>query len=343
MKVAVSARIIDRNVGGNTRYARHVHGGAGDYESLLLRPRGSRSTASYALHEGFIWPRTTHADVLHLPADTGGFLRGRAPVVTTVHGLGYRHVRGIRSRRSELIWKSRVAASVRASDAIITVSQSSAEDIIDEFGLPAERVHVIPHGVDPMFSPGIVRDEERARLTTLGFPDRFMLYLGNLEPRKNLRALISAAEMTYGETGVKLVICGATAWDFQEILHDIEASSSVVYAGRLPEDLLVPAYRAAELFCFPSKYEGFGLPVLEAMAAGTPVATTRAGSLREVADGATFAIDGLDDTAIARTLREAMSDPRAREEMVTAGLKRASEFTWSQSLRLHHEVFRGLT
>jgi len=143
--------------------------------------------------------------------------------------------------------------------------------------------------------------------------------------------------MAYRDTGTKLVICGAPAWDFQSILDDIQASSATVYAGRLPEDLLVAAYRGAALFCFPSKYEGFGLPVLEAMAAGTPVATTRAGSLREVAEDASFEISGFDPASIATALRAAMSDETA------AGLVRASHYTWAESLRLHRDVFGGLT
>lgn len=339
MRVAVSARVIDRNVGGNSRYARAIHGGDGQYDSELLRPRGSTSSMSYALHEGIIWPQSSRADVLHFPADTGPASRGRTPIVTTVHGLGYRHIPSVRKPHAQFVWKSRVATAVKVSRKIITVSESSADDLIAEFGIGTDRIAVIPHGVGSQFSPGLVSDDERNELRALGFPDRYMLYVGNLEPRKNLLALIEGAEEAFSRTQTKLVICGAPAWDYAEIVKAMQHSEAVIYAGRLPEQLLVPAYRGTELFCFPSKYEGFGLPVLEAMAVGAPVACTRSGSLREVARDAAFEIPSVSSSDIASTLVEAMRSPDARREVALAGIKRAKAFNWAESLRLHREVF----
>lgn len=339
MKVAVSARVIDRNVGGNSRYARAIHGGDGTFDSELLRPSGSTSTSSYALHEAAIWPRAVRADVLHFPADTGPVFAGRAPIVTTVHGLGYRHVPSVRKPHAQFVWKNRVAAAIRVSRKIITVSQSSADDLLAEFGIGAGRVVVIPHGVGPQFSPGVVTPGEREELRALGFPDRYMLYVGNLEPRKNLVALIAAAEEAFSRTQTKLVICGSPAWDYAEILDAMRGSRAVIYGGRLPEHLLIPAYRGTDLFCFPSKYEGFGLPVLEAMAVGAPVACTRSGSLREVAQDAAFEMRSVSSSDIAATLVEAMQSSSARDEVARAGIERAKSYNWSESLRLHREVF----
>lgn len=343
MRVAVSARIIDRNVGGNSRYARAIHGGDGDFESILLRPRGPQSTIHFARLESFTWPRSVQADALHFPADTGPMLRGRhTPIVTTIHGLGYRHVSGIRSPRAQFIWKSRVARAAAVSDHIITVSASSADDISTEFGINRSKITVIPHGVSPQFAPGPLTPIEREKLVAAGFPTEYILYVGNIEPRKNIGNLIAASEATFAETGVPLVVCGAPAWDFDGIIESLQNAPSVRYLGRISEDLLVSAYRGAKLFCFPSLYEGFGLPVLEAMAVGTPVACTRAGSLQEVADGATFAIKDPSASAIAQALRGALSSDTARNEMVEAGLERAGQFNWSRSLAAHKDVFENV-
>ena len=339
MKVAVSARVIDRNVGGNSRYARTIHSQDTPYESILLRPSRSSSSSVYAPLESFAWPLSVTADVLHFPADTGAVLRGKVPIITTVHGLGYRHVEGIRSTRAQLLWRKRVSAAVRASDHVITVSRSSADDIVEEFGKSVRKITVIPHGVDGKFQPGSVSAEERAALGALGFPETYMLYVGNIEPRKNLIELVRASQTVFEQTGVPLVIAGAKAWDFDETIAAVDGASGVHYVGRLPEELLVAAYRGAELFCFPSKYEGFGLPVLEAMATGTPVACTLAGSLREVSEGAAFAFPGLGADDIAPVLHEAMSDATARAEIARAGLARAATFSWAASIDRHAEVF----
>jgi len=339
VKVAVSARVLDRNVGGNSRYSREVHRGGDGFESVLLRPRRGSSSAVYAAHESVLWPLSVRADVLHFPADTGAVIRGRTPIVTTVHGLGYRHAIGIRNPRAQWLWRERVRSAIRVSDMVITVSQSSAVDIMEEFGVPSERIAVIPHGVSPKFSPGEVSDAETAELRRLGFPERFMLYVGNLEPRKNVVELVKAAQATFAETGVPLVVAGALAWDFDDIVAAIDASDAVHYVGRLPEESLVPAYRSAELFCFPSKYEGFGMPVLEAMATGTAVACTLSGSLREVSEGKAFTIPGLSSAEIAPVLVEALTDTSARAQMARVGLDWARGFTWDESLRRHKEVF----
>jgi len=349
VRVSVSARVIDRNVGGNTRYSRELHThGAAPYTSELLRPAvritSSRArSAAYAAMEGFHWPISAAGDVLHYPADTGPLRSGRIPIVTTVHGLAYRHVPTVRSPRAQALWTRRVRSAIQYSDHLITVSQSSADDIMAEFGVPAAHISVIPHGVDAKFSPGPVSEPERAELASLGFPDRFVLYVGNIEPRKNLIALAAAAAGVFKRTGHEIVVAGAAAWDSAPILDALEDSPGLRYVGRLPEHLLVPAYRSASIFCFPSLYEGFGLPVLEAMATGLPVACTRAGSLAEVTGGHAALIAGATSDQIADTLVSTLDDGEGLADLARSGRDHAKRFSWNASRSAHSAVFEQVS
>jgi alpha-1,3-rhamnosyl/mannosyltransferase len=348
--VGVSARVVDRNVGGNTRYARAIHCSSDDcsapgYVSVMMRPPATspsrvRSVA-YLAYEGLFLPARSDVDLLHYPADTGPLRQGRVPMVTTVHGVAALHVPGVRSRRDEYVWLKRVECAIRNSQHVITVSQSSKRDIVEAFSVSADEVSVIPHGVDQKFRDAADREPDRELLERAGLPQRYLLYLGNIEPRKNLPVVVAAGRSVYRRTGIPTVIAGSPAWSSSDLMQLIAdaASEGVIHVGRLPEAIIPDALSAASIFCFPSRYEGFGLPVLEAMASGTPVVCSDRGALREIAEGAALIVEDLGADQVTEAIMELLCDADLRSEMSAAGVVRSQEFDWEVSRKEHHNVF----
>lgn len=352
IRLASSARVFDRQVGGNTRYVREIYSRLPRYgvEPSYLRipswleSRRTRS-ATYGIYESAFWPRAVTSgrfDALHYPADTGSVVPARIPTVGTIHGLATLHVDGVRSSSADALWRFRVRQLARVADRIITVSPSSAADIADfEPGI-SDRIVVIPHGIDHE----IFTTQRSAAAATVreryGLPDSFFLYAGNLDPRKNILQLARAANVVYQQTGVPLVISGAPAWDSGQIFTEVQSTTGVIYVGRTSDEDLVALMQNAVGFCFPSSYEGFGFPVLEAMACGCPVVCSKRGSLEFVAAGAAFLLDNIDRDSIAEGMLALLSDSALRASLVERGLARAREFDWSVSAQKHAGVFKEL-
>jgi len=286
--------------------------------------------------------------VLHYTGDSGAVLtRRRSPVVTTVHGVASLHVPGVRSRTAETIWRTRVRRSARASARVITVSRSSAADVARLCDVDPGSIAVIHHGLDrERFYPADAATGTEAvdaavvdRVVTSGRP--YVLYLGNLEPRKNIPGLVEGFERsTCCAEGWELVIAGRPAWDAQPSLDAIGAARSgrVRYIGPVDAADVAPLMRSAMGFVFPSWYEGFGFPPLEAAACGTPVVSSRCGSLEEVlADSAVF-VEPADPTSIARGIDDLALESR-RADLTARGLENAARFTWDAAVAQHIDVY----
>ncbi|WP_257571177.1 glycosyltransferase family 1 protein [Streptomyces sp. NP160] len=275
--------------------------------------------------------------VLHFTADTGPLLRSRSPAVVTVHGVASRWINTARNRRQEAAWRFRVQRAISSVDRIITVSNSSAEDILATFKVPQSDISVIPHGISPaFFEAGASRD-------TMGETSApFALYIGNLEPRKNLINLIEAfAKPPMASIGARLVIAGRPAWNYAEILKALEGAENIEYLGFIDNSTRMSLLKKARLFVFPSLYEGFGFPVLEALAAGLPVATSRRGSLAEVA-GPSWELSELNADALARDLSRAWQDEDWLTECSVAGPEWARQYNWETSVEKHESVYREI-
>lgn len=348
MKVLASARVYDKQVGGNTRYARTIYDGLGreGVEVEFARPPFANSTSplrsvSFGLFESALWPLTWRKDidVLHFPADTGAVLSGRVPIVSTIHGLATLHVDGVRSSRADAVWKTRVSRLAAASDYIITVSESSARDIASFAPKSTKKIRVIPHGIDHSRFHANRDDGAQMHLAPLVLPDQYFLYVGNLDPRKNVLSLIEAARRVFESTGIPLVIAGAPAWDSEAILHAAEHTAGVQYVGRVSDEQLLPLMQNALAFCFPSTYEGFGFPVLEAMASGTPVLCSDRGSLREVAGEAALILEDIDPDSIEIGMRELVTNESLRSDLRSRGLDNAARYSWERSVSAHAAVF----
>lgn len=351
-RVLLSGRVYGKQVGGNTRYVHNVYDRIGRFgvsfkvgETPEPLRTGLRRSAAYAACEGILWPTFPpgDADVLHFPADTGSVVRSRKPVVGTIHGLATLHMQGVRSRASDAIWRFRVRRLARTSDRIITVSNSSAADIAYFEPSAADRIEVIHHGIDHgKFNRVPTGDLARFRAQHT-IPEEYFLYAGNLDPRKNVTSLTRAAREVYRATGIPLVVSGAPAWDSDEILNTVRTTPGVVYVGRLSDEDLVCAMQNAVAFCFPSYYEGFGFPVLEAMACGAPVISSKNGSLAEVIGDSALALTSVNSEAIRDAMIHLASDPSERDRLRQAGISNAAKFDWDRSARAHAEVFKSLT
>jgi glycosyltransferase involved in cell wall biosynthesis len=251
------------------------------------------------------------ADVLHCPGHRGP-LKSRVPVVVTVHDLSvFRHPDTFNrwTRSYSRVFLPRLARGARL---VIAVSEFTKAEAVELLGVDPGRVRVIPHGVASPFEP-----------YGPAAGGSYALAVGTLEPRKNLARAVLAAE----RAGVELRVVGPPGW----------GGVDVDTVGFVDDDELARLYRGAECLVYPSLYEGFGLPVLEAMACGIPVVTSATGATAEVAGDAAVLVDPLDVDAIAAGIREALE---RREELRAAGLARASQFTWENAARQTVDVYR---
>jgi glycosyltransferase involved in cell wall biosynthesis len=238
-------------------------------------------------------------------------------------------------------------SAVRRSDRILTVSEASKRDIQHFFDVRPGKIVVVPNAIDEQFSvtpseEQVARVRERYQLD-----HRFVLYVGNIKPHKNLVRLIEAfSALRTGELeDVKLLIIGdeiSKLPALRRAVHHHKLHKHVRFLGYLSDETLGILYRLAAVFVFPSLYEGFGLPPLEAMACGTPVVTSNLSSLPEVTGGAAELVDPYDVNSIVNGMRRVLNDPALAAEMRRRGLARARDFSWEQSVRKTREVYEAV-
>jgi glycosyltransferase involved in cell wall biosynthesis len=340
MKIYMPSRILDRHVGGNTTYARRIAEGITGLGHEVARiPSMSNAPLTMVRETLEGLRRGGPNEVLHSVSDTGLLVPGPRPTVVTVHGVASRWIDGVRSPAKEAVWRFRVGRAIKSSDRVITVSNSSANDIQDVFGLSPEKITVIHHGIEikKFSTPTELSPELQAII-----PKQFALYLGNIEPRKNLGALISAFnDPELSKLDVPLIIAGKPAWDFKSTMDAIEASPNVMHIGFVSDSDRTALMQQCTLFLFPSLYEGFGFPVLEALAAGAVVASSRRGSLEEVA-GPALPLKQLDADGLAEGIVGALTDENRRRNCSESGPAWASRFSWDDSIRSHIEVYESM-
>jgi glycosyltransferase involved in cell wall biosynthesis len=261
---------------------------------------------------------------------------GRARTLLTVHDLSFMHYPECADANLRAYLNKAVPRSVHRADLILADSQSTKDDLVELLGVEPDRVEVLYPGVEERFRP----IEDQALLEQVrqryNLPSRFILGLGTLQPRKNFVRLIEAfASVQIGKyASLHLVIAGGRGWLYEDIFAAVERlglEGKVVFPGFVADEDLPALYNLAELFVFPSLYEGFGLPPLEAMACGTPVVTSNASSLPEVVSGAGLMVEATDEEALAEAMKRALDDRALREKMIIKGLEQAKNFTWEKS------------
>ena len=241
--------------------------------------------------------------------------------------------------------RTSITAAARRANRVLTVSESSKRDILRFVDVPADKIDVIYNAYDERFGvepneEDVVRVRERFQLH-----DEFVLYAGNVKPHKNLTRLIDAFNLVRqrGLDHLKLVMIGDEISKYTALrraVHHHQLHKYVRFLGYLPEETLAVMYRLAGVFVFPSLYEGFGLPPLEAMASGTPVVTSNVSSLPEVAGNAALLVDPYDPAAIADGIYTVLTDESVRRDLRKKGLARASQFSWEASVRRVREIYQ---
>jgi len=267
------------------------------------------------------------------------------PAVVSIHDVAYEHFPSFFSFRDRLVLSTLVPRSARRASRVMTLSESSRRDLIECYGVSPDAVVVIPLAPGPGFRP--VLDDSRTEQVRhrYGTGRRFILAVGNLQPRKNLGRLVEAYALLRAERDSlpKLVIAGKAQWRASELFRTVERSGlqeQVRFTGYVPDEDLVPLYSGAEALVYPSIYEGFGLPILEAMACGTPVITSRASSMPEVAGDAALLVDPYSTQEIAKAISLVLTNEELKLELTEKGLKRASQFTWRATAQKTLAVYR---
>jgi glycosyltransferase involved in cell wall biosynthesis len=293
--------------------ARHVRGLLGALRGrpgleLELLSFGGPGRASSVLRDALWYPvalprRTRGLDILHCTTFRGP-LRPRIPTVVTVHDLAIIRYPDVFPRWHRLYGTVGLRKVLRGADAVVAVSEFTKREISALAGVPFDRIRVVPNGVDAVF----VQDGHSAE-------GSYVLAVATLEPRKNLGRVVEAARLA----GVELRVVGARGWGGVEVPG---------WVGEVTDAELAELYRGARCVLSPSLYEGFGLPVVEAMACGAPVVTSRGTATEEIAGGAAVLVDPHEVEAIADGIAQA---ERRRPELVPLGLTRASEFTWKRA------------
>jgi glycosyltransferase involved in cell wall biosynthesis len=236
--------------------------------------------------------------------------------------------------------------AARRAARIVTDSAATRTDVIDTFHVDPTRVQVVYPGVDPDFQPGSASGETHGAFRSRrGLPDRYVLYLGTLEPRKNVDRLVRAfARLVRDGLPHTLVLAGGRGWDYAAIDRAVAEEGiahRVVFPGYVRREDQPLWYSAAELFVYPSHYEGFGLPVLEALACGTPVVTSNSSSLPEVVGQAGITIDPSDAPALTDAMRSVLTESGVAARLREAGPTQAARFTWAQAAAGCVHAYRG--
>ncbi len=269
------------------------------------------------------------------------------PVIVTVHDISFAVRPEFFTRKDRFLLKTLVPWSLRRAARIITDVEYTKSDLVRMYDLAPENIEVIPLAADPRYRP---MDRARCRQTMSerhGISGPFVLYVGTFQPRKNVATLIRAYGMFRERTGLphKLVLTGKPKYMYQSVLDALNEArfpDDIVLTGFVAEPDLPIYYNAAAVFAFPSLYEGFGLPVLEAMACGTPVISSNVTSLPEVAGDAALLVDPTEPEAFCNALVQVLGDQEVASRLSQRGLEQAARFTWDRTARETLAVYRDV-
>jgi len=365
MRFAVDAHAIGQHLTGNEVYVRSLLRAFAeiDRESDFIAYISGRE-AEQLVPERFVvrqvaanpWRRlgwdlprrvlADNPDLLHVQYTSP--LLCSAPVVATVHDVSYiEHPEYFTAARLRQL-RFTVARTVKRAAKIITVSEFSRDAILRAYDIPSEKVHAIPNAANPDFRPIGRERAQKAVRDRLGFDSPFVFSVGDLQPRKNQIGLIAAFARLlneYPNLRHHLVLTGKETW-YTPKVHEAARNSGyaarIHFTGFVSDSELLELYNACDCFAFPSFYEGFGLPILEAMACGRAVACSNTAAMPEVADGAGLLFNPRDTDDIRRALKDILIDPELRGRLERLGLQRAASFTWQKSARatlgVYHEI-----
>ena len=239
-----------------------------------------------------------------------------------------------------IIYNSLTEGKIKKSDKIITVSETTKNDIIKRFKVPEDKISIIHLGLSTVFRRTINTDI----LLKYGITKKYILFVGNIEPKKNLVRLLKAYYEVVCTKNIthQLVIAGKKAWKYKEVfrtVHSLKLQNKVIFTGYFPEKDLPALYSMADLFVFPSIYEGFGIPPLEAMACEIPVLASNTGALPEITGGNCLMVDPYNVNDIANGIHHLLTNENLRREYIVKGKKWVKQFTWERAARMTMKIY----
>lgn len=332
-----------------------------DFENLRglklhLIPCGNSNLAKVRFEQQ-LFPaacRELKADMAHVPYWAPP-LSSSAPVIVTIHDVIPLVLPEYRGDWRVRLYTSLVSVAARGVAGVLADSAQSKQDILKHLGVPEEKVRVVPLAADARYTPQNDWRADEAVRAKYNLPveaGSYVLYLGGFDVRKNVRALLSAWTWAAGPVGESypLVLAGALPKpdgqlfeDYAALAEQLEITSTVRFVGPIAEEDKAAVYRGAALFAYPSRYEGFGLPPLEAMACGVPVITTDAGSISEVVGEAAYLIDPQDTRKFGAGLITCLVEPSVSDHLRARGLERAKKFSWERTARETVEVYESVS
>jgi len=367
LHIAIDAHSVGAELGGNESYATNLIEGLAQIDQTNLY-------TLYVTRRGAVdrfvdrWPnfkvtrtpphtplvripltlsrelRRRPVDVLHVQYTAPPFLP--CPLVATIHDLAFEHLPETFKRRSWMQLRLTVRATARRAAQIITVSDYSRDDIVGTYGIAPERITVTPEAAPPHFAQVTNGNELKRVRENYGIAKDYILSLCSIQPRKNLVRLIEAyTSLRQGRPAgefPQLVLAGKRAWLDRETIRAAERNSGdrdIVFTGYVPGQELPALYSGAICFVYPSYFEGFGLPVLEAMQCGVPVIAGNRTSLPEVVGDAGALVDPFDERELATAIARVIDNPDYRAQLCVKGLKRAKFFSWTTTARLTLQVY----
>ena len=374
MRIAIDAHSVGAKLAGNESYATNLIEALAQVDSVneyTLYVTTAEARARFSQR----WPnfrvQTTfpHTPLIRIPVTLAAELRKRpvdvlhvqftappfspCPVVVSVHDLSFEHLPQTFNRRSRTQLRLTVRHSVKRAARILTLSEHTRRDMIETYGTSPERITAIPLAAPSYF--GRVREErELQRVRHIyGIEGDYILCVSSIQPRKNLPRLVRAYESLRNKRGPgklpKLVLVGKCAWLYDETLRSIEEGrmkDSIILTGYVPQSDLPALYSGSICFVYPSYFEGFGLPPLEAMKCGTPVIAGNRTSLPEVVGDAGILVDPFDVNAIAAAIERLVDDPDLRQQLSVKGVARSRLFDWNETarrtLKIYEQVVGGL-
>ncbi|MHB8289370.1 MAG: glycosyltransferase family 4 protein [Acidimicrobiales bacterium] len=348
--IAVNGRFLGLHVTGIERYGREVLRLLEPTEVRVVGPpKRAAGSAGYLWEQGALPRLLKPGEILWSPTNSGP-LTVRNHVLTLHDAAVFDHPEWF-SRKVRYTYANLVARVAKRALEVTTVSEFAKERLVDRVGLDPARITVAPGGVSllrspergqPNSSPAVPRGRSDPDATPLpaGIDEPYVLTVSTIEPRKNLERLLSAWRVVSKQhRGLKLAVVGATSNLFSHVSLE-RTPDSVVMLGYVSDHDLQALYSRSELFVYPSLYEGFGLPPLEAMAVGTPVVASDIPALRETLAGAARLVDPNDPSCIANEISAVLDDPSLRNALVDAGTERASKYTWQRTTDALMAVFR---
>jgi glycosyltransferase involved in cell wall biosynthesis len=365
MRIGIDAHMVGEKETGNETYVTNLLRGLGllgmwpdcvalatDRELLAQRLGSDGQLASVTVSRSPLVRilrgipsavRRWNIDVLHSSYIAPPALS--CPAVVSIHDIAYEHFPSFFSLRDRLVLSTLVPRSARCASRVLTLSESSRRDLVECYGISPDKIVAIPLAPAPEFRPVLDDSQMEEIRQRYGTSTRYILAVGNLQPRKNISRLVEAYASLRVESDSlpRLVIVGRAQWRASEVYRTVERSGlqeQVRFTGYVPDEDLVPLYSGSEVLVYPSIYEGFGLPILEAMACGTPVITSRTSSMPEVAGDAALLVDPYSTAEIAETISLVLTNENLKQDLAKRGLKRAAQFTWEQTAQETLSVYR---